>query len=159
MNTRTRNRVRRQFVLTNREKIKQLIDQYSGTVLYTKPIHPIRAWIESIRVQAGYKYNAEWRSIWFTFQKDYQTIQNGWTPQNSSTMEKPRINAAGITFDITEENYLSFRKAYRKAIQNKEAAFNWQGMLVEVPFAYYCLEYMETFGFIKAVMAEDDPDE
>lgn len=59
---------------------------------------------------------------------------------------------------VSEENYLSLRKAYRKAI--KQANFEWRDMVLETDFAKYMLEYMEMSPLItETVKAEPDPEE
>lgn len=62
--------------------------------------------------------------------------------------------------EVNEENYLSLRKAYRKAQSSKYINFRWRGMDLVKSFAKYMLEYMEMSPLItEAVKAEDDPEE
>lgn len=63
-------------------------------------------------------------------------------------------HAAGIP--ITEENYLTLRKAYRKAVKEEQKEFQCFNHELLVDFAKYVLEYMETFPHIKPLI--DQPD-
>jgi hypothetical protein len=61
---------------------------------------------------------------------------------------------------VTEENYLSLRKAYRLALKRNLISFKWKDIGLVVSFAKYMLEYMEmdTSIITEAVKAEDDPE-
>lgn len=62
--------------------------------------------------------------------------------------------------EVNIENYLSLRKAYRKAQSSKYINFKWRGMDLVKSFAKYMLEYMEMSPIITdAVKAEPDPEE
>lgn len=64
------------------------------------------------------------------------------------------------TIEITEQNYLSLRKAYRKAIERNEEDMVWQGHELLTSYVKYVLEYMEMQPIItEAVKAEPDPEE
>lgn len=62
--------------------------------------------------------------------------------------------------EVSEESYLSLRKAYRKAVATKADQFIWRNIPVLTDYAKYLLEYMETLPIITdAVKAEDDPED
>jgi hypothetical protein len=63
-------------------------------------------------------------------------------------------HSAGVP--ITEENYLTLRKAYRKAVKAGQKEFWCFKHQWLVDFAKYMLEYMETFAHIKPLI--DQPD-
>lgn len=57
---------------------------------------------------------------------------------------------------LSEENYLSLRKAYNKAISEGKTEFTFQNNDILVDFARYVLECMETYAIIKPLVNEDD---
>jgi hypothetical protein len=64
------------------------------------------------------------------------------------------LSSGGI--EITKKNYLALRKAYRKAVSEKQEQFVFQKQTLLTDFAKYVLQYMETFPSIQPLM--DKPD-
>lgn len=53
------------------------------------------------------------------------------------------------TIEITKENYLSLRKAYRAAVKEGRSEFIFMGQTLLIDYAKHVLQYMETFEHIK----------
>lgn len=67
------------------------------------------------------------------------------------------IQVGGI--DLTEENYLSLRRAYRKSRDKEEEEFTFQGKTMVTSYAKFVLEEMETHAIIKPLIEEEEEDD
>lgn len=106
---------------------------------------PIKLFIEAHgRIELGYSNSTSWRDIWYTILYHYKRV-----------IKMEKINISGI--DVTEENYLSLRSAYRKAVAEEKEEFVWNSHDWVVKYIKYVLEAMEQYPIIKAVI--DEPDE
>lgn len=59
---------------------------------------------------------------------------------------------------LNEQNYLYFRRAYRKAVKEKKDDFMWEGQTWYTKYAKYVLEAMELEPIIKPCIDESDPE-
>lgn len=81
-NTKARRIFRHQFVSKHLDVITELIilwDKDSsrlGHWFKPKKTHTVRVWVESIRQEAGYGEELNWRAIWATLQSDYDKLKN-----------------------------------------------------------------------------------
>lgn len=57
---------------------------------------------------------------------------------------------------LTEENYLSLRKAYRKALAENKHEFTWNGHDWLREFVKHVLHSMETYAIIKPLINQPD---
>lgn len=130
--------LKEQFILKYKDRIEELMQACGGRPFIGSAVHEFA---DAARIPLQYT-NTGWREIWYALICNYLRLKK----RNFMTIEIP----------TTEENYLSLRKAYRQAVEERKEDFTWEDQVLVTNFVKYVLEHMEMDPIIKPLINEPD---